>query len=56
MELKKQKWFKAILAMSLFMVMLFCTGLNVQAEDVKDGISVTVSSDKENITLKMKLI
>lgn len=47
MELKKQKWFKAILAMSLFMVMLFCTGLNVQAEDVKDGISVTVSSDKE---------
>lgn len=47
MELKKQKWFKAILAMSLFMVMLFCTGLNVQAENVKDGISVTVSSNKE---------
>lgn len=47
MELKKQKWFKAILAMSLFMVMLFCTGLNVQAENVKDSISVTVSSDKE---------
>lgn len=48
MELKKQKWFKLILAMSLFMVMLLCTGLNVHAEDVKDGISATVSSDKEN--------
>lgn len=48
MELKKQKWFKLILAMSLFMVMLLCTGLNVHAEDVKDGISVIVSSDKEN--------
>lgn len=48
MELKKQKWFKLILAMSLFMVMLLCTGLNVHAEDVKDGISIIVSSDKEN--------
>lgn len=52
MKLKKQKWLKMILAMSMFMMMLFCTGLNVYAEDVKDGISVTVSSDKENYNLE----
>lgn len=34
--------------MLVFMMMLFCTGLNVHADEVKDGISVTVSSDKEN--------
>lgn len=48
MEVKKQKWFKVILAMLVFVIMLFCTGLNVHAEEVKDGILVTVSSDKEN--------
>lgn len=48
MKLEKQKLFKMILIMLLFIMLLFCTGLNVHAEDVKDGISVTISSDKEN--------
>ncbi len=48
MEVKKAKWLKFISAIAIFAVMIFCTGLNVHAEDVKDGILVTVSSDKEN--------
>lgn len=48
MEVKKAKWLKFISAIAIFVVMIFCTGLNVHAEDVKDGILVTVSSDKEN--------
>lgn len=47
MELKKVKWLKFISIIAIFAVMIFCTGLNVHAENVKDGISVTVSSDKE---------
>lgn len=48
MEIKKIRWQKIILAMPVLMMLLFCTGLNVHAEEVKDGISVTVSSDKKN--------
>lgn len=48
MEVKKAKWLKFISVITIFVVMIFCTGLNVHAEDVKDGISVTVSLDKEN--------
>lgn len=48
MEVKKAKWLKFISAIAIFAVMIFCMGLNVHAEDVKDGILVTVSSDKEN--------
>ncbi len=48
MEVKKQKWLKVTSVMLAFMMMLFCTGLNLHAKEVKDGILVTVSSDKEN--------
>lgn len=43
----KTNYFKIISAILVFAVMIFCTGLHVHAEEVKDGISVTVSSDKE---------
>ncbi|MCM1361351.1 MAG: carboxypeptidase regulatory-like domain-containing protein [Clostridiales bacterium] len=52
MEVKKQKWLKIILALSVFAIMIFCTGLNVHAEELKDGILVTMSSDKESYNLE----
>ncbi|MCM1132382.1 MAG: DUF11 domain-containing protein [Ruminococcus flavefaciens] len=60
MEIKKIRWQKIILAMPVLMMLLFCTGLNVHAEEVKDGISVTVSSDKKNYSsedeVKLKIM
>lgn len=52
MEVKKVKWLKFISAIAIFVVMIFYTGLNVHAENVKDGISVTVSSNKKNYNLE----
>lgn len=48
MEVKKLNLARIISAILICGIMIFCTGLNVHAEDAKDGISVTVSSDKEN--------
>lgn len=48
MEVKKLNLARIISAILICGIMIFCTGLNVHAEESKDGISVTVSSDKEN--------
>lgn len=48
MEVKKVRWLKIISAIAILAIMIFCTGLNVHAEEAKDGITITVSSDKEN--------
>ncbi len=42
----RKRWLSIILVLVTFISVLFCTGMNVCAENVTDGISVSVSSDK----------
>lgn len=42
----RKRWLSIILVLATFISVLFCTGMNVCAEAVTDGISVSVSSDK----------
>lgn len=43
---RRKRWLSIILMLTAFISVLFCTGMNVCAEAVTDGISVSVSSDK----------
>ena len=42
----RKRWLSIILVLVTFIFVLFCAGMNVCAEAVTDGISVSVSSDK----------
>lgn len=42
----RKRWLSIILVLATFISVLFCTGMNVCAESVTDGITVSVSSDK----------
>lgn len=52
MKVKKSKYLVMLLVITMSIAMLFCNGLHVNAESSKDGLSVIISSDKENYNLE----